>query len=170
MPNWCNNKITIKGDEVRIANLWSSMKNENNEFCLMGAMPIPETEDESSYEWRITNWGTKWPMDVTSVDKDDTEILIFGFTAWSPPIELLEFISRNWEVDIEISFDEPGMDFAGVARFANGVGAISEGSISEYMAGDVDEEDFDAWHEAWHEALERCLQFHKDVLNKEAVC
>jgi hypothetical protein len=165
MPNWCDNHITITGDPVRISNLWSSMKNEKGETCLMGACPVPEEHEENWYEWCVENWGTKWPMDISTVDKDDTEIAVSGVTAWAPPLELLMFISNNWEVQCEIRFSEPGMDFAGVAVLSHGTMSLSEGSIAEHMSPDVSDDDFDVWHEEWCEALERCLQFHEDAVS-----
>jgi hypothetical protein len=165
MPNWCDNTISITGDRVRINNLWSSMKDENGDPCLMSACPIPEEHEENWFDWCIKNWGTKWPMDPYSIDKGDTWISVSGVTAWGPPLELLAFISRNWEVRCEIGFSEPGMDFAGFAVFSGGVMSISESSISEYMSPDVKSDDFDAWHNEWSEALDRALDTHENAVS-----
>ena len=69
------------------------------------------------YNWRVTNWGTKWGIDGESIqfyDEDDDHIELHFDTAWSPPDEIYQALRDKYE-DIEISwfYREDGMQFAG---------------------------------------------------------
>ena len=69
------------------------------------------------YDWRVTNWGTKWGIDGESIqfyDEDEDRIEIHFDTAWSPPDEIYQALRDKYE-DIEISwfYREDGMQFAG---------------------------------------------------------
>jgi len=69
------------------------------------------------YDWRVTNWGTKWGIDGESIqfyDEDEDRIEIHFDTAWSPPNEIYQELRDKYE-DIEISwfYREDGMQFAG---------------------------------------------------------
>lgn len=160
MPNWCTNHIHITGDRVNINNLWSSL-NVGDETNLMDALPIPEDIGDNWYDWCIQNWGTKWPMEVNTADKDDDRIYLQGNTAWSPPLALLAHIATWWKVTCEVTYDEMGMDFCGAAVFhPDGTHSVSDGPISDFMP-EVDEDDVDAWHEAFMETLENRISYHE---------
>ena len=69
------------------------------------------------YDWRVTNWGTKWGIDGESIqfyDEDEDRIEIHFDTAWSPPNEIYQELRDKYE-DIEISwfYREDDMQFAG---------------------------------------------------------
>ena len=73
-------------------------------------------QDDSWYNWRVQNWGTKW--DCYSLEIDDTD-MPHGFevnfeTAWSPPEEVCYAIKDQYD-DLSISwfYDEPGCELAG---------------------------------------------------------
>lgn len=74
------------------------------------------------YDWNLINWGTKWDVfydDVVLSDYGDTPKVSISFeTAWSPPEEVFNYIYENFECDIEVEFDEPGVGYKGT--FYNG--------------------------------------------------
>ena len=66
--------------------------------------------------WKINNWGTKWDVfydDVVLSDHGDIGIQVSFETAWSPPEGIFNYIYENFECDIEVEFDEPGVGFKG---------------------------------------------------------
>ena len=69
------------------------------------------------FDWRVTNWGTKWDIGGDSIDfydEDDDRIELHFDTAWSPPDEIYQALRDKYE-DIEITwfYREDGMQFAG---------------------------------------------------------
>ena len=141
MPNWCNNSITITGPKDQIKSLWESAQTAaEGSFGLLNAMvPMPqELEGTTSpsdtpnwYDWRVSNWGTKWDIDDTGLefeDNGDGTASITGWfdSAWSPPIDAYNtFLEENPEVELYATYEEGGMDFAGL--YDNGADDYMEG-------------------------------------------
>lgn len=136
MPNWCNNSITIQGPIETIKAVWEDAHTERvndkgetvKDFGLLQAMvPMPEelnhTEGLSDgpnwYDWRVSNWGTKWDISdegLEFVDNGDGTAAITGWfdSAWAPPINAYNtFLDMMDNCSIESSYYESGMDFAG---------------------------------------------------------
>ena len=68
------------------------------------------------YDWNLINWGTKWDVfydDVVLSDHGDIGVSISFETAWSPPEDVFHYIYENFECDIEVEFDEPGVGYKG---------------------------------------------------------
>ena len=142
MPNWCNNSITITGPKATITDLWNRAQkaDPNGEFGLLNAMvPMPrELEGTTSpsdtpnwYNWRVNNWGTKWDISDEGLElsEDGTEITGWFDSAWSPPIEAYNtFLTENQECSIRATYEEGGMDFAGIYEDMedDGMDGISE--------------------------------------------
>jgi len=84
------------------------------------------------YDWCITYWGTKWDADfddVQYVENDETGIIMIYFeSAWSPPVNWLEYVQENVapDLDFEMYYEEPGMGFAGTS----GTYRDEEGNVS----------------------------------------
>lgn len=142
MPNWCENKLIIKGKRETIKEFLNKYftKDENGELQLDFDKIIPEPrtieecpkdcirESNSSvmerkerpwfdwYEWHIKYWGTKWDACDTSIswNRDKTEICILFDTAWSPSVPVIDKL-RELEPELKIKhyFYEPGMCIAG---------------------------------------------------------
>ena len=128
MPNWCNNSISIVGPKDTIKALWDSANNQKDGFGLLNAMvTMPEELNETEglsdgpnwYEWRVNNWGTKWDvsdegLEYNEVDEDTAEIVGWFDSAWAPPVVAYEQFCNDMDnCDLEASYYEPGMDFAG---------------------------------------------------------
>ncbi len=67
------------------------------------------------YDWRVSNWGTKWDVTAELTDETD-ESLVYDFpTAWSPPISWLKKVSRDYpKLSFRLKYDEPNMEVVGV--------------------------------------------------------
>ena len=155
MPNWCNNTITITGGANTIRNLWEEAqtaikdKDGKGSFGLLSAM-APEPDYEVTevapavgeekimsdwWDWRVTNWGTKWDVDDDGLefeDHGDGTATIRGWfdSAWSPPLEALNTFCEDMDgVYAEIYYHEPGMTFVGYWD--------SEGSDDHYDYSDA---------------------------------
>ena len=130
MPNWCNNSITITGPVETVKQLWEDAKTAHEgEFGLLSAMsPMPKelegttapSEDGMNwYNWRVSNWGTKWDISdegLEFIENEDGTAEITGWfdSAWAPPIGAYEkFCDDMDNCEISASYYEMGMDFAG---------------------------------------------------------
>ena len=154
MPNWCNNSITIAGPTETIKQLWDDA-HEGDDFNLLNAMvPMPKELDGTTspspqngkpqplvdgfdnwYDWRVQNWGTKWDVSdegLEYVDNGDGTSVIQGWfdSAWGPPIEAYNtFLDDMDGCSIEATYEEGGMDFAGI--YTDGDDQYMEG-LSEW--------------------------------------
>ena len=124
MPNWCNNFITITGDEkqirllTRVINSIEDKKEGNLFMTLVGTSPDVSMEEYNNGAWYNTNideWGTKWDVSHNEANIEfDTECITMNMsTAWSPPIGFGSTLSKRYNVKVELQYEEPGCDFAG---------------------------------------------------------
>jgi hypothetical protein len=135
MPNWCTNRISVSGESEDVKKLVALVRGEGaeGEFFLNSIIPMPsELEDTKApttepdppvidghtnwYDWRVSNWGTKWEVgEVDYYDSDDDGWVQWEFcTAWGPPEGACEKL-RELFPDVSISwfYDEPGCELAG---------------------------------------------------------
>ena len=142
MPNWCSNSITISGSTDTIKQLWDDA-HVGDDFYLLNAMvPMPTELDATTspsdspnwYDWRVTNWGTKWDISdegLEYVDNGDGTSVIQGWfdSAWAPPVDAYNtFLDDMDNCSISATYEEGGMDFAG----------IYEDGDDQYMEGLAD--------------------------------
>lgn len=134
MPNWCNNNITINGDEGTIRTLTAVLKGLNSlddngvqetGYVFKALIGTPSHMSEGEYEkkWYETNidwFGTKWDInyseDLFTFSKD--EINFSCETAWSPPIAFMTNLCRMYKVSGNIFYSEGGVGFAGETTFS----------------------------------------------------
>ena len=139
MPNWCENKIVIKGPADTIRPLW---KKATSSYCgLLGAM-VPEppdlfanTDHESGsapdwHNWHCKNWGCKWEVDTDGLNlKENTDgtVEIYGTfgSAWNAPlVAYAKFSDLNKDISIDALFVEVGSDFGGTWNNLSGLEII----------------------------------------------
>jgi hypothetical protein len=138
MPNWCNNTIEIKGSTETIKKLWEEATAEGDEGGLLNAMaPMPKALNDTTsptppdseqpvvdgfdnwYDWRVSNWGTKWDVSTDGLEFTDhgdgtAEITGWFDSAWAPPTGAYEKFCDDMDgVYLEAFYEEGGMDFAG---------------------------------------------------------
>lgn len=137
MPNWCENDLRIKTpDTAWLDGLEECLKSEKGILNYIR----PNPSGEWSYDWSVTNWGTKWDATAHNWERTDKDEIVINFdSAWSPPLialeHLLDEVSKTNYADfftLELHYYEPGMGFVGY--FDNG--------IDEYY--DVDPKNLDA--------------------------
>lgn len=123
MPNWCSNNVEFHNDDVaEVAKLEAHLKfldeRKKGEYAESGLfayfLPRPPEEEDSWYEWNVSNWGTKWEASIYSWTKVNDNCIEISFdTAWSPPTALYEFLAGNTEWYVTATYYEPGMAFVG---------------------------------------------------------
>jgi hypothetical protein len=118
MPNWCSNRATITGPAPVIAEIAEILNDP--EGNLLGWMVPEPANNEDWYNWRVSNWGTKWPVsDVYFENSAEEDTIEFTFcSAWAPPADAF----RTWaeldgRVEFRLDYWEPGMGFVGTAVY-----------------------------------------------------
>lgn len=124
MANWCSNELKILGDRKQIKKLASKLGN-NLDFDKVLSIPKNYKKDDRWYDWCIKNWGTKWSPSPESISidcDDDYEYFNASFdTAWSPPIEFFENVSKIYpELVFILRYVEEGVGFTGVTKITKG--------------------------------------------------
>jgi hypothetical protein len=130
MPNWCNNNITISGDEGTIRTLTAVLKSiktsdeeqSNNVFQSLIGLPQHMSDGDYKEKWYDTNiewFGTKWDIsyseDMFNFSKN--EISFSCETAWSPPIPFLQNLCEMYKVNANLFYSEGGVGFSGETTF-----------------------------------------------------
>lgn len=134
MPNWCNNNITINGDESTIRTLTAVLKglkslDDNGEettgnvFKALIGTPSHMSEGEYEKKWYETNidwFGTKWDInyDEYAFNFSKDEISFHCETAWSPPIAFMTNLCSMYKVSGNIFYSEGGVGFSGETTFS----------------------------------------------------
>ena len=151
MPNWCDNQLSITGPNSVIDKIEKIVKEEKEDNGLLQFMfpmpkalkdtvagPEPKTKKEKLekarlnveygasnwYDWRTTNWSTKWEInEFYGVDRqyhseqnEGESTISFAFSsAWAPPTGAYEkFLEDNEECTLKAHYYEGGCDFMGI--------------------------------------------------------
>ena len=130
MPNWCNNNITISGDEGTIRTLTAVLKSlktddekqSSDVFKSLIGLPQHMSDGDYKEKWYDTNigwFGTKWDIsyDEHAFTFTKNEISFFCETAWSPPIPFLQNLCEMYKVNANLFYSEGGVGFSGETTF-----------------------------------------------------
>lgn len=142
MPNWCENDLTVRGDEKELQRFLEFVKTHTSDFDFNTILPYPESFsnmdtassewrknnppekwfegprdgfNSGGYEWCVAQWGTKWnACDVKVEFQCKDEVLISFSTAWSPPLPVIKALSSTFkELQFELKYYEHGMGYQG---------------------------------------------------------
>jgi hypothetical protein len=122
LPNWCSNHASIEHkDPAAIQRIEDAFNGKGlfQEFLPINVGDGPDVA--------IAHWGTKWDVNSEDGDADrvsPTQIILNFNTAWKEPDGFYRALVEQ-EYDVEASYFEPGMAFAG--EFKNGSEAVYEG-------------------------------------------
>lgn len=140
MPNWCENKLIIIGNEREIEKFRKEAKHEDHDLCLNNLTPMPRELINTKYppekknndllakygvdnwhDWCIKNWGTKWNVEARLV-YEGKKCLRYEFdSAWTPPLNWVGAVSKEYPGLLFIlEYDESGVEFRGIAKFQAG--------------------------------------------------
>jgi hypothetical protein len=158
MPNWCSNTITISAEPKKIQEFVNFLEEKDGKNWFDFFRPTPESlKEEGWYEWSVENWGTKWNADAQdwSITEDLSEVSFWFDSAWSPPIQLYNFMTENTDFDVRAEYEEEGMGFVG--RFVDGEDEYYEYDYDDLMSlDDIPEDLLENWNirEKIEESLE----------------
>ena len=123
MPNHCYQSVYVQGPRALVQELFFSLT-ENNRFC-DAVIPMPLDRALDSYEWRVTNWGTKWDVAEAEITQDldvsaheiEAWFAFRCWTAWSPPVPVWDKL-HEMGVTVEAEYQDEGGMFEG--RYSDG--------------------------------------------------
>jgi hypothetical protein len=131
------NDLRISGNADEILSFIEDNKTDG-EFCFKTLVPEPEYKNsEEWYDWRESNWGTKWDVDGdVDVNKlDDDLYRLYFTTAWSPPIHWFETVIKSYPtLKFELHAGEPGMNWNHVWQAQGGMSLLFHSSTFEDSA------------------------------------
>ena len=143
MPNWCNNRVEIYGDDPdQIKEVKKTLAGEETCFDFNNIVPMPDwknipnengelpklqehawgkmycwedgSQDDRWYHWCCDNWDTKWNSSDAMLSEDGDGLEYEFQTAWGPPIKVIEAIREQYpDLSVTAFYDEPGMEIAG---------------------------------------------------------
>lgn len=108
---------------------------------------VQDSLAEMSYD-DFYKYGTKWWDLEFEVYEDINKLIVRGDSAWAPPIGIAEVLTKAYDCTIRLEYDEPGMDFAGIEYYKNGL-------VTDCVR-------YDSWNE-W-DYKEGCSSFHIEKL------
>ena len=144
MANWCTNTLRTL-DGAPMGSKFSKYINANkfdfekiiplppivkiamllSEFSIK-RLELPDTtkavlqdlvDSNSWYDWSVKNWGTRSVGHVIDINE---ESVTFG-TAWSPPIPVIEALSKLLNIPLRMTYVEEGMEICGEITCSAGV-------------------------------------------------
>jgi hypothetical protein len=127
MANDCWNRVEITGDSDTLSKL-------KERFDALTSGFLTTSTYQSMFEGNTTgnnrdftdvDWGSK-RLDCSSYELEDGKITFAGDSAWAPPMEFYQMLSEDWDVKVEVWYDERGMDFAGHVVFESGDTEVEE--------------------------------------------
>ena len=147
MPNWCGNRLVVRGDSASIAAFWEdnkeSMEDAEDETYLeelsfKRAVPLLDNEDRDE---RGEKWGTSQDAYEVGVSETDGMLEYDILTAWSPPTKWLATVAeKNPALEFRLDYTEPGENFAGNVEYRGGA-VVSEQQFA------ADDERAIGWYE-----------------------
>lgn len=165
MPNWCYNHIVIKGepnDIKKISDIIENLKEEKVDELFQSLIGLPDGIDVENYNenWYDINmewFGTKWDVGIDFVEEiEENYILFSGDTVWSPPKQFCIELSKKFNVQVEMYFEEPGFDFCGKWWIDSEEGLYKE-EVYTYQEGVYRFGGFQEWYDREWEYNSECL-------------
>jgi len=111
MPNWCDNKISVKHENPEMIQRFDKAFKEGR--LLEEFVPFPNGTWD--YDWCVENWGTKWDINggEFQIDENDpTSGSGYFDSAWAPPVEAMDKMTELGFV-IELYYYEGGVGYVG---------------------------------------------------------
>ena len=111
MPNWCYSQMTVSGEpkqlhkflkEVERTPLEANEHYQESKFAFNRVIPMPDEllyQGDDWYNWRNTNWLTKWECSIdydTTNEWESGEVRFDYRTAWSPPEPIMREVVKKY--------------------------------------------------------------------------
>ncbi len=89
------------------------------------------------YSWQVQFWGVKWNVDNSELDPvimDDGKEVSYSFNSpWGPPDKWIPVCAKHYQLEITLTYCEPGCDFCGILK-ADVEGNIIDDRCSGYRS------------------------------------
>jgi hypothetical protein len=118
MPNWCFNYATITCPTKEIYDKLVDAIVQDKWFETFVPLNLdPEVyKDGWNYHKAVDKWSTKWAAHNVEILDNDDDILILNLsfeTAWSPPLNVYKSMKKDFGIETNCIFEEPGCCFFG---------------------------------------------------------
>ena len=119
MANDCDCKVKIVGESENVSKLYQKL--QCDEVQNVGSLHLENYQILFDSCDDVEDWGSKWQV-FSNIDfsEGDTMMFIDGYSAWGPTEGLWKKISKDFDVNVEVEFSEPGMGFAGFVEYSSG--------------------------------------------------
>lgn len=161
MPNWCENRLVVRGDDKQLKQLLQEIRYGAEDQAVANLIPMPEELEPYGCGWALDNWGTKWMDGEWSYDEmSDGYFEVKYLTAWSP------FHDRFWhkvsarfpKLVFRASYWEQGMDYCGIGVYGGGraIYEMDNGQMNESLPK-PDWDNPETW-DAYYDALDNMIE------------
>jgi hypothetical protein len=114
MANCCDTQVRISGEPENLQRLFDKIGKTTN-FHVENYQTLFESIDD------VDDWSSKWQVMNTEYYTGDDTMYITGESAWGPADGLWKKISKDYNLHITLDYSEPGMGFAGITTWNDGV-------------------------------------------------
>ena len=146
MPNWCENKLIVVGEEEDILEFRDCVKSKeegiDTDIRMNNVIPMPKElmkthspgDIPNWYDWALENWGCKWDLDA-KLTKEKENSLTYEFASpWSPPINWILNIAPMFpDLLFQLRYKEGGMCFQGTLSAKDYLCIKNEEEYHEYF-------------------------------------
>ena len=115
MANNCDNQVRIYGTPDVLKTLFDKLIIKETEGLF-----TDNYQDLFESVEDVDDWGSKWQMINIDYSEGDDIMFVNGDSAWGPALGFWEKLSKDYNVDIDLSYSEPGMNFAGKTSWSCG--------------------------------------------------
>jgi hypothetical protein len=140
MPNWCDNRLAVRGAPVVVRELVEYVEGDGP-FDFERLLPMPRHIRDGGmydgglsvdtfpgwYQWSRERWGTKWnAWDASRRGYGRMGRVRYRFfTAYGPPIPVLDELARRFpSIEVDLAFE--------VELWGTGHAAWREGELVDY--------------------------------------
>ena len=178
MANHCYNYVSgygSKQDLIRlqsVVTLLASKDTNLDNFVSCWAQVYPlffpqsvgeQEEDETKTYFDVYDiWGSRWFEAEFDIDPEDGSYTICGDSAWSPVLPFFLKLCKEYNLDGEGYYDEPGMDFAGTFTISKDGNFEEKMITSRQFRMEDNPEGF--WSDMLEQIEEGCYETMEDIL------
>ena len=152
MPNWCENVLTITGNDKQVKafkkKAFTAKQKNALDFCNFFSASEPE---KNNLDWQRDHFGCKWGANNPGITLDEPEKVEYFFdSAWGPPVEFIVHVSKMYpDLKFSLFYHEPGMCFIGDFVVKNNQvleDTCYEGDAYRHRFREVDPEGYQEWY------------------------
>lgn len=137
MPNYCNNYVTFLGDPQELKRCYDliyvflSDQFHHSPFMHLSFDPLQEFAIHFD---RIV-----YDFDIAPLHESNRSFCLFISTNYAPPLKWIRLVAKQFQLAIQIEYEECGSGFRGVSFFKNDFEFTKESSWDDSTADDDDE-------------------------------